>query len=101
MAQRERVYEQDLQGPLTKQKRKKVTEAVQRNLGSAVTKQEWHAKEPILTITSQFMTLIISFTDTKVTVEAEYGWTARLLMTEANRKQGREMAAKIAEEAEL
>lgn len=101
MATRERVYERRLKGPLTDDKKRRLTESVARQLGSVLSRQEWHPREPVLTITSQFATLIISFTSEDVIVDAEYGWAARLLLTAENRRKAAALAGAIADEAEL
>jgi hypothetical protein len=101
MATRERVYSRPLKGPLTEDKKHRLNDAVARQLGAVLSRQEWHPREPVLTITSHFATLIISFTGDQVVVDAEYGWAARLLLTAENRKKAEALAGAIADEAEL
>lgn len=99
MANRERLYERKLTKPLDARKKARLSEAVRQRLGSAVSKQEWHPTEPVLTVEASLLKLVISAENSRLLVDAEYGWAARLLITEANRAQARNLAHQICEEA--
>jgi hypothetical protein len=101
MAYKERVFERAMTAPLTEAKKRRLSEVVARQLGAVLSRQEWHAKDSVLTITAQFVTLIISFTADQLYVDAEYGWAARLLLTDENRRKATALASAIADEAEL
>ncbi len=65
------------------------------------TELKWHTDQPEFTIRSTWMSFIVQFTNHRLLVEAELSFAARLLATEANRKQAVEFIESIATELEL
>ena len=99
MAGRERLYERKLSKPLDAKKKMRLSDAVRTRLGSAVSNQQWHPTQPVLTIETAMAKLTIAADGGRLVVDAEYGWAARLLITDANRAQARTMAQQICDEA--
>ncbi len=101
MATKERLYERKVKKPLDKKKKELLGEIVKKKLGGAIQRQEWNDNATTLTVTTQHVTFILSSDAESLYVDAEYSWLARFLVTEDNRKQAREMAMAIADEAGL
>jgi hypothetical protein len=103
MRWKELLYERRLKRPLDDQLREAINrEAVKRRHEIPVpTEFEWHATNPVLKIKSYLMSFTVSFTPEKLTVFAELSLAAKMLLTEAKRKQAVQFFDAIAKDLDL
>jgi hypothetical protein len=90
MPRREKLFERQLRRPLDEETRRAIeTEYHRRRHEIPIpTEMRWHQTHPQFTIRSSMLSFIVNFTtDEKMVVDAELSFAARMLASDANRKQ--------------
>jgi hypothetical protein len=103
MAWKETLYERPLKRPIGDEDRA----AIQNALNNPKVKFPmpsqiaWHAHKPELFIRSRFVSFIVRFTAERMIVDAELTLAAKMMATEANRREAVRLIEQIALELDL
>jgi hypothetical protein len=90
MPRREKLFERRLRRPLDEATRRAIDSEYQRRRHEIPipTEMKWHKTHTQFTITSSLLSFIVNFTaDEKMVVDAELSFAARMMASDANRKQ--------------
>jgi hypothetical protein len=90
MPRKEKLFERRLRRPLDEETRRAIDAEYHRRRHEIPipTEIRWHATHPQFTIRSAMLSFIVNFTaDERMVVDAELSLAARLLASDANRKQ--------------
>jgi hypothetical protein len=90
MPRREKLFERRLRRPLDDETRRAIETEYQRRRHEIPlsTQMRWHQTHPQFTISSSLLSFIVNFTaDERMVVDAELSFAARMLASDANRKQ--------------
>ena len=103
MRSREKLYERRLRRPIDADLREAIDSAYQRRKHEipVATELHWHASKPEFSIRSSWMSFNVGYTPERLTVEAELSMAARLMVTDAHRKQAVAVIDSIADELGL
>jgi hypothetical protein len=99
MPRKEKLFERPLRKPLDDETRRAIEGEYQKRRHEIPipTEMRWHATHPQFTIRSNLMSFIVNFThDKRLVVDAELSLAARLLASDANRKQAVQFIESIA-----
>jgi hypothetical protein len=99
MPRKEKLFERPLRKPLDDETRRAIEGEYRRRRHEIPipTEMLWHATHPQFTIRSNLMSFIVNFThDERLVVDAELSLAARLLASDANRKQAVQFIESIA-----
>ena len=99
MPRKEKLFERPLKKPLDDDTRRAIEGEYRKRRHEIPipTEMRWHATHPQFTIRSNLMSFIVNFTqDKRLVVDAELSLAARLLASEANRKQAVQFIESIA-----
>jgi hypothetical protein len=90
MPRKEKLFERRLRRPLDEATRRAIESEYHRRRHEIpiATELKWHKSHPQFTISSSLLSFIVNFTaDERMVVDAELSLAARLMATDANRKQ--------------
>ncbi len=90
MPRKEKLFERRLRRPLDEATRRAIDSEYQRRRHEIPipTELKWHQSHPQFTIRSPMLSFIVNFTsDERMVVDAELSFAARMLASDANRKQ--------------
>jgi hypothetical protein len=90
MPRKEKLFERRLRRPLDEETRRAIDAEYHRRRHEIPipTEMRWHATHPQFTIRSTMLSFVVNFTaDERMVVDAELSLAARLLASDANRKQ--------------
>ncbi len=90
MPRTEKLFERRLRRPLDDETRRAIESEYQRRRHEIPipTQMKWHQTHPRFTISSPLLSFIVNFTaDERMVVDAELSLAARMLASDANRKQ--------------
>jgi hypothetical protein len=99
MPRREKLFERPLRRPLDEETRRAIESEYQKRRHEIPipTEMKWHATHPQFTIRSTLLSFIVHFTtDKRLVVDAELSLAARLMASDANRKQAIQFIESIA-----
>jgi hypothetical protein len=99
MPRKETLLERPLRRPLDEATRRAIDGEYRRRKHEipVPTEMRWHATSPQFTIRSPLMSFVVNFTpDERLVVDAELSLAARMLASEANRKQAVKFIESIA-----
>jgi hypothetical protein len=65
------------------------------------TELQWHPDKPQFTIRSQWMSVVVNFTDLRLVVDVELSLTAKIFATQENRNRAVEIIESIANDLGL
>ncbi|WZO98048.1 hypothetical protein EP7_005101 [Isosphaeraceae bacterium EP7] len=104
MPWKETLFERKLKRPVDGPLRKDVEDVYQRRRGEIPisTDLSWHPEKPEFTIRSKLLSFIVRFTqDQRMVVEAELSLAAKLMATDANRRQAVAFIESIADDLKI
>ncbi len=103
MANKERVYSRKLKQPLPDEKKPLLSNLILERLGSQAPGMTvaWHKTDPVMTVRARMVTFTIRFALAEMTVECEYGWLARQIVTDATRVKTRATIHQLCDDADL
>ncbi len=90
MPRKEKLFERQLRRPLDEETRRAIDSEYHRRRHEIPipTELRWHTTHPQFTIKSPLLSFIVNFTpDDRMVVDAELSLAARMLASDANRKQ--------------
>jgi hypothetical protein len=90
MPRKEKLFERPLRRPLDEATRRAIDVEFQRRRHEIPipTELKWHKTHPQFTISSTLLSFIVNFTtDERMVVDAELSFAARMIATDANRRQ--------------
>lgn len=99
MPRTEKLYERQLRRPLDEETRRAIDSAYERRRHEIPipTELHWHATHPQFTIRSTLLSFIVNFTsDERLIVDAELSLVARMMASDAHRKQAVQFIESIA-----
>jgi hypothetical protein len=99
MPRTEKLLERPLRRPLDEETRRAIESEYKRRRHEIPipTELKWHATHPQFTIRSPLLSFIVNFTaDERLVVDAELSMAARLMASDANRKQAVQFIESIA-----
>lgn len=99
MPRKEKLLERPLRRPLDEETRRAIELEYKRRRHEIPipTELKWHATHPQFTIRSSLLSFIVNFTaDERLVVDAELSMAARLMASDANRKQAVQFIESIA-----
>jgi hypothetical protein len=88
MRWKEKLYERPLKRPIGEQTRAAIHSEFRRRWDQipVPTELSWHVARPELTIRSQWLSLIVSFAEARMVVNAELSLAAKMFATDENRR---------------
>ncbi len=103
MAWKETLYERPLKGPIDAPKRAAIQEALKGRRHESLTPTEvsWRDDRPELVIRSKWISFIVRFTHERMVVDAELSLAAKMLATDANRRQAVQFIESVAVDLDL
>ncbi len=103
MAWRETLYERPIKRPIDAPARAAIQAAFhqRRNEIPTPTELEWRADRPELVIKARWISFIVRFTHERMVVDAELSLAAKMMATEANRRQAVDFIESVATELDL
>jgi hypothetical protein len=104
MAYKERVYQRKLKQPLAPEKKPLLARLVVERLSSSAPgglTAAWHPTDPVMTVRARMVVFTIQFTPGEVTVECEYGWLARQILTQQMRADAHAAVHQLCDDADL
>ena len=99
MPRKEKLFDRPLRRPLDEETRRAIESEYRRRRHEipVPTELRWHATHPQFTIRSTLLSLVVNFTaDERLVVDAELSMAARLLASDANRRQAAQFIESIA-----
>jgi hypothetical protein len=99
MPRKEKLFERPLKRPLDEETRRAIESEYKRRRHEIPipTEMKWHPTHPQFTIRSSLLSFVVNFTaDERMIVDAELSLAARLMASDANRKQAVQFIESIA-----
>jgi len=99
----ETLYERRLRRPIDDDMRKAIHSAYLRRRHEipVATEMHWHQDRPQFSIRSNWLSFHVGYTPDRMVVEAELSFAARMMITDAHRRQAVAVIHSIAEELNL
>jgi hypothetical protein len=103
MRWKEKLYERPLRRPIDEQTRAAIHSELRRRRDQipVATELSWHVARPELTIRSQWISLIVSFTQERMVVNAELSLAAKMFATDENRRHAVRFIESVANDLNL
>jgi|SRR6516225_3281874 hypothetical protein len=103
MRWKETIYQRRLKRPIDEPTRTAISAefARLRHQIPVPAEMKWHPEKPQFTIHSKWLSFVVHFTNDDLVVDAELSLTARILATDANRKQAVQLIDTIANDLGL
>ncbi len=103
MPWKETLYERPIKRPIDAQAREVIQAALAARRGEIPTPTEivWHSHKPELVIRSKWISFIVRFTQETMVVDAELTLAAKMMATEANRRQAVQFIESVAQDLDL
>ncbi len=99
----EKLYERPLKRPIDEETRLAINSELNRRREElpVPTQVAWSESKPEVTIRSQWLAVIVQFTEKHMVVKAELSLAARMLLTPQNRREAVRIIESVADELNL